>query len=350
MRTFEIMLCILALSHLVGFADATGQHVRTAFGDGIVLAYLSGDEQAGPRYRVKLPYGVGYVQAYAILHSIENPDGTKYVRRDGVMEKEIDIPDEDVPAVTLDKKFKVLFGSKRIYLFLRLYSSLVSLLDDIEISIRSNPGAIDPASNYYNPMKSQEEKPHVRLDFAAVMTNLKLVISGKLNLKEFEAFCRRVSPGSVHKMAALPRLVSKGADMLVQTAKEDLLLQLFDYCQYTGAVSYSGKACRFVCPLSLSNLRSLSGIQNPVQLREKCLTVSPDAAFRIQYNTTNGRLYFSYLPESEPLSTAPVDEDDDDDDALEDGDVESDDDDDDDVMDVEDEDEDLRQVKRVKLK
>lgn len=90
-----------------------------------------------------------------------------------------------------------------------------------------------------------------------------------------------------------------------------------------------------------------------MELRDKCLTLSADAAFRIQYNTTNGRLYFSYLPESETLSTVAGDDDEDeeDDDAMEDGDVESDDEDDDeDVMDVEDEEEDLRQVKRPKLK
>lgn len=95
--------------------------------------------------------------------------------------------------------------------------------------------------------------------------------------------------------------------------------------------------------------------QDPVQLRDTCLALSPEAAFRIQYNTTNGRLYFSYLPESEILSTVMTgdvdDDDDDDDDVLEDGEVESDDDDDDDdIMDVEDEEEDLRQIKRVKLR
>ena len=96
-------------------------------------------------------------------------------------------------------------------------------------------------------------------------------------------------------------------------------------------------------------------LQNPVELRDKCLAISSEAAFRIQYNTNNGRLYFSYLPESETLATVAgdddnSDDDDEDDEAMEDGDVESSDDDDDDLMDVEDEEEDLRQVKRSKLK
>jgi hypothetical protein len=86
-------------------------------------------------------------------------------------------------------------------------------------------------------------------------------------------------------------------------------------------------------------------------LRAACLALSPEASYRIQYNNANGRMYFSYLPENEELSTVPTgsdDDDDDDDEAMEDGDVESDED-DDDVMDVEDEEEDLRQVKRVKI-
>jgi hypothetical protein len=94
-------------------------------------------------------------------------------------------------------------------------------------------------------------------------------------------------------------------------------------------------------------------------LRDKCLAISPEASFRIQYNITNGRLYFSYLPQSETLSTVAGDDEDGTDDDLsdegmEDGNVESEDDDeeddDDGLMDVEDEEEDLRQVKRNKLK
>ena len=80
--------------------------------------------------------------------------------------------------------------------------------------------------------------------------------------------------------------------------------------------------------------------------------ISPDVSYRIQLNTTNGRLYFSYLPKGQDLSTVPIEDDDDDDDdeAMEDNDLDSDDDDDDDdVMDVEDEEEDLRQVKRQKI-
>lgn len=321
-------------------------------GDGVILAVVDGDNSAGPRYRVKFPFGVGYLRSHAIMHEIENPGGAKVARRDGVTEVNEGLGEES--AVRLDKKFKLLFGSECMYLFIRLFTSLVSLLDEIESYIREHPTMVDPTSEYYDPMKSTDEKEAPKLNFASVVTKLKSVIAGTLSPKDFEAFCRRVSPDSVHKMAALPKLVERGANTLRQVADEDLLLQLFDYCQFPGAVSNGASAAG--SPSSIfSNICLV--LQNPVELRDKCLAVSPDAAFRIQYNTTNGRLYFSYLPESETLSTVAGDDDDDEDDdeddgAMEDGDVESsdDDDDDDDMMDVEDEEEDLRQVKRSKLK
>ena len=218
--------------------DAVGQHVRTTFGDGVIIANLGGDGAAGPRYRVKFPFGIGFVRSHAIMHSIENPDGAKFVRRDGVMEKEnTSAPDEREGTVRLDSKFKLLFGSECIYLFIRLFTSLVSLLDDIETHIRQHADMVDPTLSYYDPMKSQDEKKVAKFDFAAVITKLKSVIAGSVSLKDFETFCRRVSSDIVHKMAALPKLVERGASMLKKTAEEDLLLQLYDYCQFTGVVS-----------------------------------------------------------------------------------------------------------------
>lgn len=242
----NVVRCKYQMCHLV-FAEsslsnaihlvATGQHIRTAFGEGVILAYLTDSPESVGRYRVKFPFGIGYVQASAIMHAIPNNDGTKYIRRDGVMEKDTEVDSDDSSTVVVDKKFKVLFGSEKIYLFMRLYSSLVSLLEEIESFIRANPAMDDPSSKYYNPMKSANDTNATNLDFPTVILNLKKVIGGKMSTKDFEAFCRRVSPDLVHKMAALPKLVERGGLMLVHTAEEDLLLQLFDHCQYVGAVS-----------------------------------------------------------------------------------------------------------------
>lgn len=220
--------------------DATGQCVRTAFGDGVVLAFLDRDDVKGSRYLIKFRFGTGYIRASAIMHGIKNPDGSRYVRRGGVMEKETSCTGEASESnVQLDKKFKLLFGSECIYLFIRLYTSLVSMLDDIETFVRENPARVDPIKSYYDPMKTQEDRSSTKLDFASVVSNLKRVICGSLSAKEYEAFCRRVSSESVHKMVALPKLIERGALMLKRTAHEDLLLQLFDCCLYPGAVSVS---------------------------------------------------------------------------------------------------------------
>mmetsp|Transcript_54447 Transcript_54447/g.157450 ORF Transcript_54447/g.157450 Transcript_54447/m.157450 type:complete len:1191 (-) Transcript_54447:32-3604(-) len=311
---------------------AVGQHVRTTFGDGVIVSPLEKDSDSKTRYHVKLPFGLGYVRPNAILHGIGSQDEAKHIRRDGIMvvddEEEVATEGEKV---RLDKKFKLLFGSQSIYLFIRLYTSLVSLLDEIETQARDVVVTEDPAANYYDPMKSDDEKATpAKIDFGSMISKLKNVISGKVSGKDFETYCRKLCPDAVHKMAALPRLIDRCANMLNETAHEDLLLPLFDYCQYTGA--------------------------NPVELREKCRELDEKIDFRIQYNVDNGRLYFSYLPKNESLATAAGDDEDgsDDDESDgpmdDDGDVESDDDDEDDVMDVEDEEEDLRQVKRPKLK
>jgi hypothetical protein len=304
----------------------------TALGEGTIQAFL--DTKEGPRYRVKLAFGSAILQPYAILHNVDAKDGTRYVRRDDEMIKETDsVMDEESggDAIVVDKKFKLLFGSDSIYLFLRLYSFLVSLLDEIQEYLRSNPTVVDQTLSYYNPIKSGsgDDKPKVekKLDFAAVMIKLREVIGKNLTLKEFETFCRRVNRNIVHKMAALPRLIEKCGDMLIKVSEEDLLPRLFDICQYTG--------------------------QNPVSLRNSCLTISPVVSYRIQYNSSNGRIYFSYLPEGEQLSTEPTgddDDDDDDDEEIEDGEVEEDDYEDEDDMDLDHEEEDLREAKRMKVR
>merc|ERR1719171_192327 len=99
---------------------------------------------------------------------------------------------------------------------------------------------------------------------------------------------------------------------MIKMSEESLLPRIYDVCQYSG--------------------------QNPVDLRSTCIAISPTAEYRIQYNSSNGRLYFSYLPEGEELSTTQ----DGDDEDMEDGEMEDEYDDD---IDLDNEEEDLREVK-----
>ena len=214
--------------------------MKTTMGEGTILAFMEGTRTVAGRYRIKFPYGIGFIRPYAILHGVYI-DGPKYVRRAGQMVKEDELMAEGkASSAKLGKNFKLLFGSDQIYLFIRLYSFLISLLHEIDDYLRKNPSLRDPSLSYYNPMKSDKDKDlnaATKLDFQAVIMNLQKVISKTLNLKEYEAFGRLISKKRVHKIAALPRLVEKCADALAKVAEEDLLLHLYDYCQYTGMVS-----------------------------------------------------------------------------------------------------------------
>ena len=64
-------------------------------------------------------------------------------------------------------------------------------------------------------------------------------------------------------------------------------------------------------------------LQDPVQLRSLCLSITPEASYRIQYDTSKAHIFFSYLPESDTLLTVPQEDDDmqEDDEAAEDDDA-----------------------------
>jgi hypothetical protein len=199
-------------------------------GDGKILQYIAGDNQGRPRYRIEFPFGVGCVRAKNVLNSLSD---------DAVEQANVE---DDNEVIRLDKKFKLLFGTETIYLFIRLFTSLVSILHDIDVYVRDNPTPSDPRAAYYDPMNSQDDedvkKETEKFDFRSLMDKLQDFIAGKVNTKEYESYCRRMAPDMVHKMASLPRLIERGADVMKQTADEDLLLQLFDHCQFTGIVSW----------------------------------------------------------------------------------------------------------------
>lgn len=302
---------------------AIGQRVMTTFGEGTIHSFTESDG-GRPQYSVKFQDNFRTLEPPAVLHNIDAGDGSEYVRQYKEMIKKSDVKPEGLSSVVVvDKKFKVLFGTDNIYLFLRLYGFLVSLLDDIKEYLVNNPTLADPSLSYYNPMKSTDDKPKDnKLDFATVVVKLHEVLAKTMSHKDFDSFARLVNRDIVFKIAALPKLVQKCGDTMIKMSEEDLLPQIYDICQYSG--------------------------QSPLSLRSACMSISPDAKYRVQYNASNGRFYFSYLPAEEELSTVPTGDDDDDED-MEDGEMEDDYDDEDD-MDSDNEAEDLLEVKRAKIR
>lgn len=229
------------LKHVIN-SDAVGQPVRTIYGDGTILAFIEEEKDFEPRYRVKFPFGIGFISPSAIAYGLPpNPsDKFYYVRDDNVpleMEK-IKLEEKGENPIQLDTKFKLLFGTDKIYFFLRVYIGLVTLLDEIETYLRENPTTNDARKSYYNPMRSADEKKSAKLDFPTMISNLQDVIAKKQSMKDFESYCRRLSPVIVHKMAALPKVVEECARLMRSISEEDKLLHLNDLCQHPHRVSF----------------------------------------------------------------------------------------------------------------
>jgi hypothetical protein len=235
---------MLAHLSLASYIDAPGQKVRTAFGDGSVMSYMEGNPSIGCRYRVKLPFGVASVRPSAILHSLPQPDGGMMVRSDGAMSKDENhaAKGEGIFAEKLNKKFELMFATENVYIFMRMYCLLVSLLSDTREYLEVHSPSKDPSDSYYNPMKSENDKKPTstatNLDYAGALSMLEKVVCRTVDSKDFESHCRKVSKAKVHQMAVLPKLIDRCTDALLHVAKEDVLLHLFDYCLHREMVRF----------------------------------------------------------------------------------------------------------------
>lgn len=253
----------------------------TIYGAGTVASFTEKDESGKAKYRIKLPFGVAYVGPSAILHAVASKD-TPYVRRDGVMMRDESVGENGGLIGKLDQKYKLLFGTENVYVFLRLYSLLCSILSSIREHCEMFENVEDPASSYYNPVPKDTEEAAPRLDYSSVIAALNKVLSKKMDLKDFESLGRKVSKEKVHQMAALPKLIERCTDALLKVGKEDALLHLHDFCQNQGV--------------------------DPVAVRTRCLGFATDAVYRIQYDPSGELLCFSHLPKNEELLTTPKDD------------------------------------------
>jgi hypothetical protein len=246
----------------------------------------AGSHYSSPRYRVKLPFGLGHLSPPAILFAIPSKDAP-YVRRDGIMVRdETPIYDSKERAPLLDSKYQLLFGTEITYQFLRLYLLTCSLLSDIQDHIVKFPPHDEPADFYVTKTNSasSRKKRSRKLDYTTVQVALRKVIINEMNGREFEALARKISREKVHEIATLPVLIERCVERLVKLAEEDSLLHLYDYCHATNP--------------------------DPVAVRSQCLSVAPDAMYRIQMDKSAGNIRFCYL-ENGPLLVYPKDDDED---------------------------------------
>lgn len=235
-------------------------------------------------YRVKLPFGLGHLAPSAILYAVPSKE-TPFIRRDGVMVRdESTFEVEESSPVKLGDQYQLLFGTEKIYLFLRLYSLLCSILTDTREYCETHPPPEDPTNSYITSKISPlPKKEHERLTFSGLLVPLQKVLSGDMSARDFETLGRKVSKEKVYQISALPKLIERCMDAMVKVAEEDTLLHLYDHCRFSEDV-------------------------DPVALRAQCLSIVPDAAYRIQFDRSTGKIRCCYLPRDEKLLTSPRDD------------------------------------------
>eukprot|EP00594_Rhizosolenia_setigera_P008265 CAMPEP_0178955992 /NCGR_PEP_ID=MMETSP0789-20121207/9949_1 /TAXON_ID=3005 /ORGANISM="Rhizosolenia setigera, Strain CCMP 1694" /LENGTH=1418 /DNA_ID=CAMNT_0020637757 /DNA_START=123 /DNA_END=4379 /DNA_ORIENTATION=- len=308
---------------------APGQNVRTCYGDGTIVDIKGGgnngssfsthsnnaqedtttaskptpsssssDDDNNRFYKVQFKYGaIGFIRPCSIIHLMPGSD-VPYARRGGFMEfvEQTNSNSENA----LGKDIQVLFGTEKMYLFLRMYCLLLSILEETQKSFESKntnnntmEGVEMKSDNGNNIVigassSTQSSTTDIRVKykkcFHGIIQALCDTITQQITKKKFEICCRNIISGTqqkeIYKLAALPKLVEKCSDMLVKISREDLCLSLYD----------------------LSILASQH--KDPVLLRQQTKEVTKDmqACYRIQYCPRTQEILFGFMnPDAQVL-------------------------------------------------
>lgn len=253
--------------------------VKTAFGDGCILAALidAGADKA-LKYKVKLPFGVAYIRPSSIAHHL--PSDMECVRRNGFMDlwNSPDNTTENGQATkALPPSCHCVFGTEKMYIFMRLYCILISLLE--RVKIRLDQKWLDVPYYTKNKRKSTAKNYYNKMIFSLKQyLNREKYLNDDIEFKRFEISCRDLAKERVHEMSALPRLIEKCADTLVKLSRDDKSLTLFD--------------------LARLNKKDITS------QRHHSLTVA-DALYRIQYNPDEREMHFSFISKEKNIVTVP---------------------------------------------
>jgi len=227
-----------------------GQRVRTVVGDGQIISVIDGAIPNTFQYLIKFSFGVGYVRPSAVAHLL--PSNNTQIDESSANKAQL-----------MTDNLQIIFGTEKIYLMVRLYVLLVTML--------------------------LHAKDMAGVGYSRILSSLKDLIVGKIDAKDFETDCRKLAKTNVFHYASIPHLVEACADAIVKVADEDAVDTLYH--------------CSRLKLKDLSLLRSLS------------LEVTEGAVYHIQILHSGGRILFSYLPNgvnlqlSNPRETKPPDSD-----------------------------------------
>ena len=270
------------------FTVGVGQIVVTAYGAGEIMSIVEATQQAGLRYKVALPFGIGFIRPEAILHIA--PGVGNFVRSNNRMHA-AEISGKDRGA-RLDPKFSLLFGNQQAYAFFRLYCLLVEILADskkrFELDELSDTTRDKPAGRSWLRPNRNEAKRCAH--YATMISTLQKVLNKSTSTLDFERVCRTAAMDRVAQRAILPKLVERCSEILCKLAKDQTFFTLHDY--------------------------TLAKENDPVKLWSNSLSVSENACYRIQYDKVGGWMYFSFLDKDQPLLEVPEFDDDDDEEEI----------------------------------
>lgn len=210
-----------------------GQRVRSTVGDGQIISVDAGSK----RYKVKFSFGVGYVHPDSIAHLLPSSSS---------------LPDDagGDDSQFMHEDIQVLFGTENIYLFVRLYILLVTMLYQAKDTIEGD-------------------------GYTSCMSAVVDFVKSKTDVKEFESTVRGLTDKNVFNIVAIPPLVESCGDALAKVIHEDVIYSLYH--------------CSQLKLKDLNLLRSLS------------MGVSEEAAYRVQIHSSASQVFFSYLSADEDL-------------------------------------------------
>lgn len=248
---------------------------------------------------VKFPYGLAYLRSSFILHTIpaavsSSSEEKNFARSHKgnfeVIEEKLNMQENSLnPCFTF-------FGTDKVYLFLRLFAAVVSILAEGRsyfACIDSNSPSISPNVGEYGDTKGDGsgrvigrgigdiERPGNQYNrgYAGLLCAVNDFMCGRLTYKAFESACRTLSLKLAYKFASLPKILKKCAKELLKVVDEDVYLSLLDYAR--------------IPRLHVASLRDLS-------LR----STNGSAAYRIQYDPGAKLLMCCYLPKDVTMIVA----------------------------------------------
>ena len=183
-----------------------------------------------------------------------------------------DEPAEGEEVKRLESSCRLIFGTEKVYIFMRLYCALIALFESVKTGMKSSQDKSDMDMDI-------DEKIRTRSVYPGFLAVLKDYINENILFKAYELRCRALTKHRCFELSAIPRLVEKCADALVKIAREDKILGLFDFYQ----------------------LKHMS----PVLQRTQSLDLHGDSGYRIQYSPDEGKIHFNYLARDKEMLTAP---------------------------------------------